>query len=414
MTMKTSESRRSVRARVSIIPAHGRRLTLLIVALATVLTAGQAAPAALAAPVVAWALQGQRASDVAVGANGDVWVIGSTPVPGGYSIHRRTSTGAWEIVAGGATRVAVGPDGRPWVVNSYGEVFWRVDGTWRLFRAPRARDIAVAGSSGQGQLWIVSSEPVAGGYAIYHWAGVELQWVRAPGGATRIGAGSSPSPWLVNNEGRVFRAGGPDGWIAVPGTATDVTAGSNEVWIVGTRTVPGGYEIRRFDGVDWVTIAGAGGTAIAAGSDGDPWLANQYTELFEGTLSGLTKRCPIDTVRVPESTSGTYVATLQAGESVTLTPTDATIWAGVWFTGANGPAGWNTVARPGYGYPLAGAREYSLLANKNTGWFYIGAARTTVTNTLGNPQTLHLRTNDNTPGNGSGAFEVNVTYTCRT
>ena len=413
MNMKTSEARRTRSAWTSRW-AFGRRTSALLVALATSLIATYAAPAAVAASSVIWSLQGQRATDVAIGVNGDVWVIGSTQVPGGYSIHRRTSMGAWEVMPGGATRVAVAPDGRPWVVNSYGEVFWRVDGAWRLFQAPRARDIAVAGSSGQGLPWIIGSEPAAGGYAIYYWTGPDLQWVRAPGGAVRVGAGSAPSPWIVNNAGRVFRLGGPDGWTAVPGTATDVTAGGNQVWIVGTASVPGGHDIRRFDGVDWVTIAGAGGTAIAAGPDGNPWLANQYSELFKGTLSALTKLCPVDKVSVPESTYGTYVATLQPGETVTLAPTNATIWAGVWFTGTNGPAGWNTIARAGYGYPLPGAREYSLIANKNSGWFYIGASTATITNTLGDPQPLRLRTNDNTPGNGSGAFEVNVTYTCRT
>src|SRR3954465_12732366 len=51
--------------------------------------------------------------------------------------------------------------------------------------------------------------------------------------------------------------------------------------------------------------------------------------------------CPIDDLRVPEYSPGVVGSTwLYPGESVQITA-GGTIWAGVWFTGTNGPNGWS-------------------------------------------------------------------------
>jgi hypothetical protein len=65
------------------------------------------------------------ATDVAAGANGSVWVVGTNPVPGGYGIYRWTGRG-WAGVAGGAVTIAVGPDGSPWVINSADHLYTRL------------------------------------------------------------------------------------------------------------------------------------------------------------------------------------------------------------------------------------------------------------------------------------------------
>jgi hypothetical protein len=131
--------------------------------------------------------------------------------------------------------------------------------------------------------------------------------------------------------------------------------------------------------------------------------------------SGDQVLCPIDWLDVPESSS-TGVATewLSYGESITVTPSlDHNIWAGVWFTGENGPEGWSNTSAPWY-YPLPGAREYSLIGRLGNGAYqYIGQREMTYTNTSpGLIQRARFRVNDNTPGNGSGAFQVFVRYPC--
>jgi len=77
------------------------------------------------------------------------------------------------------------------------------------------------------------------------------------------------------------------------------------------------------------------------------------------------------------------------------------IWAGVWFTGNNGPQGWNNIDNDPK-FPLPGSHPFGLLGKLDTGYFYIGAyARIDQAMDQGE---LFLRINDDVPGNGTGAF----------
>jgi hypothetical protein len=81
------------------------------------------------------------------------------------------------------------------------------------------------------------------------------------------------------------------------------------------------------------------------------------------------------------------------------------IWAGVWFTGANGPQGW-LGWEAGPDFPLPYAAPYSALGKLNGRYFYIGTG-TEFTHWF-YPSKLFLRINDNRPGNGSGFFDCTV------
>jgi hypothetical protein len=81
------------------------------------------------------------------------------------------------------------------------------------------------------------------------------------------------------------------------------------------------------------------------------------------------------------------------------------IWAGVWFTGNNGPRGWNWRDNDPK-FPLPGAHPFQLLGKLDTGYFEVGSyARLDQTPNAGH---LFLRINDDTPGNGNGAFQCQV------
>jgi hypothetical protein len=111
---------------------------------------------------------------------------------------------------------------------------------------------------------------------------------------------------------------------------------------------------------------------------------------------------------VPESSTETVIKLLKPWESVTVTP-GGRIWAGVWFTGDNGPEGW-TAAAPA-DYPLPGARQYSLIGRvSGQTWSYIGPNTVTFYNNSPYPQYLYARVNDNVAGNGSGAFNLTTCY----
>ncbi|TCC51511.1 hypothetical protein E0H73_41070 [Kribbella pittospori] len=101
---------------------------------------------------------------------------------------------------------------------------------------------------------------------------------------------------------------------------------------------------------------------------------------------------------------------LQNGDWIDISVTGS-IWAGVWFTGRNGPNGW-----PGWSAnndsPLPGAAPFGVLgwtAEDNYFWIGSGMRRTYQNSTLGPGRTrLSFRINDDRPGNGDGAFIAKI------
>jgi hypothetical protein len=147
-----------------------------------------------------WVQHPGTATDVAVGADGSLWRIGTNAVGGGYDIYRwNAGTSVWELIDGGAVRIAVGPDGLPWVVNSTGSIYRRTAGGWILLPGA-ARDIGVGAD---GSAWIIGTNPVGGGYGIYRWNG--SAWEPIDGGAAAISVGTEGLPWVVNDGGAIYR-----------------------------------------------------------------------------------------------------------------------------------------------------------------------------------------------------------------
>jgi hypothetical protein len=124
--------------------------------------------------------------------------------------------------------------------------------------------------------------------------------------------------------------------------------------------------------------------------------------------------CPIDELSVPENAAtGVVSAWLSYGETLRVEPYDDHIWAGVWFTGTNGPDGWAGTSASS-DYPLGGVSRYSLIARIGNGSYrYVGSADRSFTNDKpGYVQRVRFRVNDNAPGNGNGAFRVFLRYPC--
>ena len=69
-----------------------------------------------------WTTHPGSATDIAVGADGSVWVIGTNAVAGGYGIYDWNGS-AWAAVAGGAVVIAVSPSGHPWIINSSDDIY---------------------------------------------------------------------------------------------------------------------------------------------------------------------------------------------------------------------------------------------------------------------------------------------------
>ena len=119
------------------------------------------------------------ARDIAIGADGSVWVIGLDPAPGGNGLHR-WQYGQWQRNDGGGVRVAVGPDGQPWVVQANGNVLRRSGPYWNPLPG-NASDIAVGSD---GTAWIIGAEAAGGNAGILRWTGGN--WARVDGAAQSI------------------------------------------------------------------------------------------------------------------------------------------------------------------------------------------------------------------------------------
>jgi len=140
-------------------------------------------------------------TDVAVGANGTEWGLGTVPVPGGYQIFERTGNN-WTLEPGGAVDIAVAPDGSAWVVNSIHQVsHWNGVAFGNPLPGTAATDISVGAN---GAIWVIGTVPVPGGYQIFERNG--NSWTLEPGGAVDVAVAPDGSAWVVNSIGQVFQS----------------------------------------------------------------------------------------------------------------------------------------------------------------------------------------------------------------
>lgn len=117
-------------------------------------------------------------------------------------------------------------------------------------------------------------------------------------------------------------------------------------------------------------------------------------------------------VDVPEAARGDLDTgiTLRPGDEFAVTGTGA-IWSGVWFTGLNGPEGWDRLeSNPAFPlHSTSDSRPFSLIGRlEGEPYFFVGRGLTRRPFERTGPRRLFLRVNDNTPANGSGAFRALV------
>ncbi len=207
------------------------------------------------------------ATDIGVGSDGSVWMIGTNPVPGGFGIFHWNGSD-WDSVDGGAVCIAVYTKDEPWVVDKAGSILFRSTngkGGWQ--QVPGfATDIGVG--SDDSSIWVIGTGP----------AGNEIDTE-----GNRISVAPDGLPWVVNNAGKIFRStDGRGDWFQLPGLATDIGVGSDgSVWMIGTNPVPGGFGIFHWNGSDWNSVDG-GAVCIAVAPDGEPWVVNNAGTIFQG------------------------------------------------------------------------------------------------------------------------------------
>lgn len=148
--------------------------------------------------------------DVAVGANGAVWIVetfGTSDANEGM-IRRYTEDNTWDDVHSDvrAARIAVAPDGTVWMVTGVGDVYSMDDAGVLLKRGSAARDVAVGPA---GDVWIVDDDSVDtsdenGGLIRRNTGGNNWDYVRTDVRAESIAIAPDGRVWVVDGQGQVF------------------------------------------------------------------------------------------------------------------------------------------------------------------------------------------------------------------
>ncbi|MGD2044841.1 MAG: membrane dipeptidase [Gemmatimonadota bacterium] len=205
------------------------------------------------------------AADIAVAADGEVWVLDTQRLRGGGVLQRWTGLG-WENLEVTGSSVAADPNGRPWVITE-GNLIYRWDGSGWQRMPGMAGDIAVGAD---GTVWAINVDPALAMDAPMRWTGRE--WENMSGSGVRIAVDDEGNAWIVTQDQAVYRWNGTT-WENVPGEAQDIAVGPDgTVMIVGTEPVLGGWQVMRYTGSGWEAL-GIGGRRVALGPDGDLWVA---------------------------------------------------------------------------------------------------------------------------------------------
>lgn len=235
------------------------------------------------------------ATDVGVGANGSVYVIGTSPCNGnGCNIYER-KTNSWQALPGTAIRVAVGPTGTPWVLNKSNELYQFSNGAFRKVTA-WGSDVGVGAD---GSVFIIGTDGCNGsGCQVYK---VENgQSIAYPGTAIKIAVDPSGNPWVVNRGGEIFRWIKDSGFQKLSGLATDVAVGADGVaYIIGTGPCnASGCTVYKREGENWKPLP-ATASSISVASQSNVWITNLNNEIFQiVTAEKLDRYAPKTSLRV--------------------------------------------------------------------------------------------------------------------
>ena len=263
-----------------------------------------------------------KATDVGMGADGTMWMLGADPVAGGFPIFRHDGT-SWKQMPGAAVRVAVDPKGAAWVVNAAHMIFRWSGSDWQQMPGA-ATDV---GAGADGTVWVIGTDGAA-----WKWTGSD--WASAGGIVTAIAVGPDGKPWAINPSGGVWRHDGSS-WKQLPGSGSDITVdAAGTVYVLGGSPVAGGHPVQRFTGQSWVA-EGAAGTRLAAGPAGRLIVAKDaasggglLTMVPPGTVS-VTPTVIAGSTTPPAGTGPIQYTITSPGQTVISMPGGAVTTGGV-------------------------------------------------------------------------------------
>lgn len=214
-------------------------------------------------------------TDVGVGADGSVFLVGSNEIPGtlGYRVYKYVNNELHKLPDCGAIRVAVSPQGVPWVVNYQNQVLMYNAGTWQQKPGGLATDI---GTGADGSVYAISTTvySTTGGFTILKWNGTGWDTMTDCSG-TRIAADQHGIPWVTNKSNIVYQFSGSVLWNPINAfQANDIGIGADgSIYISAWDTGVYGYEppIYKYNGSGWTQVSNAFGTSVSVGPTGTLW-----------------------------------------------------------------------------------------------------------------------------------------------
>jgi ribosomal protein L27 len=154
-----------------------------------------------------WDLLPGTGTDIGIGADGSVFIIGTVDVSptGGFNIMKWNGTG-WDTLPNcSGTRIAVMPNGIPWVVNK-SNIVYRNTGTelWAAVSGVKGNDIGIGA---EGSVFVTGKDSTTASYHphIYkylsngNWATIN--------DASGVSIAVSPKgrPWWIDKSNNIFK-----------------------------------------------------------------------------------------------------------------------------------------------------------------------------------------------------------------
>jgi hypothetical protein len=241
-------------------------------------SAGGGAPQGNPAAPLQYRLLPGTARDIAIGADGSVYIIA---YDGGLA---RWSNGRNAFISfeGQFSRIAVASDGKPWGVTVKGEVF-RNDGTlWHLVRNISAQDIAIAGDGtvmvADTQNSIQRYDPNTGLFSR-----LPSEGDAPPPMGTHLALDPKGAPWTLDTQGYVSRCDrSPCERLSVRARDIDIGPEGSVIILDTNRVVRRWSEsAKEFQRIDSITDTV---NSLAVGPRGKPWLLSAGSKVWASEL----------------------------------------------------------------------------------------------------------------------------------
>lgn len=211
-----------------------------------------------------------KATDIAVGPEGSVWVIGNDSQKGGSSIYKfEPATRTWSRVAGSGYRISVDSEGNAWVVNVDGNLYRFGGGKWERFSC-KAQDVSVGAD--YSVLIIEASKPATNG-KISRWNRQAFEPI--DGAATNIAVAKDGTPWVVTMDSNAYRRV-QDKWVKVGSGITDLGVGGDG----SVYAVTAAGHVLAWNGKGWDKVDESSAIRVAVDPKGNPWIIDSKFDIY--------------------------------------------------------------------------------------------------------------------------------------